>query len=104
MSSSGTIKKFFHEKGFGFISPDEGGDDVFVHVKDNGGDDAWTNVNQGDAVRYDAEWDDRKGKYKAANVTGDSIGGGGGGGGGSWGKSGGGGGGRDSPYGGGGGW
>mmetsp|Transcript_96380 Transcript_96380/g.254550 ORF Transcript_96380/g.254550 Transcript_96380/m.254550 type:complete len:96 (-) Transcript_96380:102-389(-) len=85
MSSSGTIKKFFTDKGFGFITPDDGSEDVFVHVKDNGGDDAFANVNPGDAVRYDAEWDDRKGKYKAANVSGSTIGGGGGG----WGKGGG---------------
>merc|ERR1712118_641126 len=89
MSSTGTIKKFFQDKGFGFITPDDGGEDVFVHVKDNGGDDAFSGVSAGDAVTYDAEWDDRKGKYKAANVSGPTIGGGGGGGGGSWGKGGG---------------
>mmetsp|Transcript_113270 Transcript_113270/g.178164 ORF Transcript_113270/g.178164 Transcript_113270/m.178164 type:complete len:101 (-) Transcript_113270:244-546(-) len=97
MSSKGTIKKFFTDKGFGFITPDDGSEDVFVHVKENGGDDAWSNVQAGDAVKYDAEWDDRKGKYKAANVTGDTIGGGGGGGG-SWGSSGGGGGGGGDRY------
>merc|ERR1719396_321404 len=88
MSSSGTIKKLFTDKEFGFIiTPDDGSEDVFVHVKENGGDDAFANVNAGDAVQYDAEWDDRKGKYKAINVTGSTIGGGGGGG--SWGKGGG---------------
>mmetsp|Transcript_48192 Transcript_48192/g.124973 ORF Transcript_48192/g.124973 Transcript_48192/m.124973 type:complete len:101 (+) Transcript_48192:113-415(+) len=90
MSSSGTFKNFFTEKGWGFITPDDGSEDVFVHVKENGGDDAFCNVQAGDAVRYDAEYDDRKGKYKAVNVSGSTIGGGGGGGGGgSWGKGGG---------------
>merc|ERR1712151_606826 len=98
MAQKGTIKKFFNDKGFGFITPDDGSEDAFFHVKDNGGDDAFSNVNAGDAVQFDTEWNDRKGKYNAINVTGDTIGGGGGGG---YGKAGGGkGGDRSSPYGG----
>mmetsp|Transcript_85985 Transcript_85985/g.148825 ORF Transcript_85985/g.148825 Transcript_85985/m.148825 type:complete len:103 (+) Transcript_85985:118-426(+) len=99
MAQTGTIKKFFHDKGFGFITPDDGSEDAFFHVKDNGGDDAFADVNAGDAVSFDTEWNDRKGKYNAINVTGDTISNGGGGGG--YGKSGGGkGGDRYSPYGG----
>jgi CspA family cold shock protein len=47
--SNGTVKFFNDGKGFGFITPDDGGKDVFVHV--NG-----LNVNsitEGDKVSYD---------------------------------------------------
>ncbi|CAK0900045.1 unnamed protein product [Prorocentrum cordatum] len=74
MSSRGTLKNFFEEKGFGFITPDDGSEDVFAHVKENP---ALNDCQQGDSVSYDAEYDDRKGKYKAVNVN--SGGGGGGG-------------------------
>ena len=66
MSCVGTIRKVFTGKGFGFISPDDGGDDVFVHVKDNPD---LVGCQAGDAVRYDLEWDDHKGKYKGTNLT-----------------------------------
>merc|ERR1712224_150752 len=94
MSQSGTIKKFFEDKGFGFVTPDDGSEDVFVHVKDNPDLDG---CGPGNACMFDSEWDDRKGKYKGTNVsfTGAKSGGGGKGGG----KGGGGG---YSPYGGGG--
>merc|ERR1712046_205422 len=82
MSQTGTIKKFFNDKGFGFITPDDGSEELFFHVKENGGDDAFSNVNAGDAVNFDSEWNDRKGKSQAVNVSGPTIGGGGGGGGG----------------------
>merc|ERR1712194_924334 len=78
MSSKGTLKNFFEEKGFGFITPDDGGDDCFAHVKDSP---ALENCQKGDSVNFDKVWDDRKGKYKAENVSGGSGGGGGGGGG-----------------------
>mmetsp|Transcript_16108 Transcript_16108/g.12904 ORF Transcript_16108/g.12904 Transcript_16108/m.12904 type:complete len:92 (-) Transcript_16108:193-468(-) len=76
MSSSGTLKNFFEEKGFGFVTPDDGSEDVFVHVKDNPD---LQYCQKGDTVSFDKEWDDRKHKYKGMNL---SSGGGGGGGGG----------------------
>jgi CspA family cold shock protein len=48
--SNGTVKFFNNSKGFGFITPEEGGKDVFVHV--NG---LVDEINEGDKVSYDVE-------------------------------------------------
>lgn len=48
--SNGTVKFFNRSKGFGFITPDEGGKDVFVHQ--NGLTDE---IDEGDKVSYDVE-------------------------------------------------
>ncbi|MDA3866342.1 MAG: cold-shock protein [Salinivirgaceae bacterium] len=48
--SNGTVKFFNNSKGFGFITPDEGGKDVFVHA--NG---LVDEINEGDKVDYDVE-------------------------------------------------
>lgn len=48
--SNGTVKFFNNSKGFGFITPDEGGKDVFVHA--NG---LVDEINEGDKVSYDVE-------------------------------------------------
>ncbi len=57
---SGTIKWFSNKKGYGFITPDSGGDDAFVHitaVQDAG----LKFINEGQRVSYDiAERNDRK--------------------------------------------
>mmetsp|Transcript_53875 Transcript_53875/g.136058 ORF Transcript_53875/g.136058 Transcript_53875/m.136058 type:complete len:160 (+) Transcript_53875:50-529(+) len=74
---SGTMKRWNSDKGFGFIQPSDGGDDVFCHVSallDGEG-----SVFEGDKVSFAIEYDDRKGKDRAAKV---SVSGGGGGGGG----------------------
>ena len=48
--SNGTVKFFNNAKGFGFITPDEGGKDVFVHQN------ALTEeINEGDKVSFDIE-------------------------------------------------
>lgn len=62
--ASGTVKKWKGEGAYGFIVPDEGGDDVFVHVSNiNGG----VQLNEGDRVTFDTE-DSPKGIH-AVNVT-----------------------------------
>mmetsp|Transcript_2699 Transcript_2699/g.5822 ORF Transcript_2699/g.5822 Transcript_2699/m.5822 type:complete len:110 (+) Transcript_2699:70-399(+) len=97
MASTGTVKKFVEEKGFGFITPDEGGEDVFIHLRQCNGAER---LNEGDRVSYDLVWNDRQGKMQGQNCTvqggeggsggGDygGYGGGYGGGGGDWGKGG----------------
>lgn len=60
--SNGTVKFFNDSKGYGFITPDEGGKDVFVHV--NGLND---DIAEGDKVSYDVE-EGRKGP-NAINVS-----------------------------------
>jgi CspA family cold shock protein len=60
--SNGTVKFFNDAKGFGFITPDDGGKDVFVHV--NGLTDE---IREGDKVAFDVE-EGKKG-LNAVNVT-----------------------------------
>ncbi|MDW8850680.1 cold-shock protein [Flavobacterium sp. MMLR14_040] len=58
----GTVKFFNEEKGFGFITPSNGGAEVFVHVSG-----LTENIAQNDAVRYDIQ-EGRKGP-NAVNVV-----------------------------------
>jgi len=60
--NNGTVKFFNDGKGFGFITPDDGGKDVFVHVNGLNG----TTITEGDKVSYDTE-EGRKG-LNAVNV------------------------------------
>mmetsp|Transcript_1896 Transcript_1896/g.5566 ORF Transcript_1896/g.5566 Transcript_1896/m.5566 type:complete len:153 (+) Transcript_1896:88-546(+) len=73
---SGVMVRWNAEKGFGFIKPDNGGDDLFCHV--TGLRDGDGSVRDGDAVTFREEYDDRKGKDRAVDVQ---VSGGGGGGG-----------------------
>eukprot|EP00931_Biecheleriopsis_adriatica_P019913 TRINITY_DN1343_c0_g1_i3.p1 TRINITY_DN1343_c0_g1~~TRINITY_DN1343_c0_g1_i3.p1 ORF type:complete len:182 (-),score=45.49 TRINITY_DN1343_c0_g1_i3:158-703(-) len=72
----GTMVRWHDDKGFGFIKPNDGSDDVFCHVSallDGDG-----SVRDGDEVSFKVEYDDRKGKDRAKDV--ERVGGGGGGG------------------------
>lgn len=57
----GTVKFFADQKGFGFITPDDGGKDVFVHSSA-----CSQPITEGDKVTFDIEDSDRG--PKAANV------------------------------------
>lgn len=63
----GTVKFFNQDKGFGFSTPDEGGQDVFVHVSAVQGS---TLLRDGQKVSYEVGQDRKTGKSKAENVRG----------------------------------
>ena len=53
--AQGTVKFFLAKKGFGFIQPDVGGEDVFVHyaeIKDDGSTNKFKMLYEGDRVEY----------------------------------------------------
>ena len=65
--ASGTVKWFDPAKGFGFIQPDEGGSDVFVHVSavERSG---LSGLNEGQRVSFEQEQDRRSGKMSASEL------------------------------------
>ena len=65
--ATGTVKFFNQAKGFGFIAPDDGGADVFVHVSavERSGLDG---LNDGDQVAFELEQDRRSGKLAAVDL------------------------------------
>ena len=62
----GTVKWFNEEKGYGFITPDDGGDDIFVHFSGIAGE-GFKYLEEGDRVSYEATRG-RKG-MQAENVS-----------------------------------
>jgi CspA family cold shock protein len=66
--SSGTVKWFNTAKGFGFIQPDDGGSDVFVHISavEQAG---LRGLNEGDQVQFELEQDRRSGKLSAGQLV-----------------------------------
>jgi cold shock protein len=65
--TQGTVKWFNGQKGFGFIQPDDGGKDVFVHISavERAG---MTNLNEGQKVSFEVVADRRSGKSSADNL------------------------------------
>jgi CspA family cold shock protein len=65
--AAGTVKFYNSAKGYGFIQPDDGGKDVFVHVTalERAGIHA---LAEGQKVSFDIETDRRTGKTSAANI------------------------------------
>lgn len=64
----GTVKWFSDQKGFGFITPDDDGDELFVHqsgIRSEG----FRSLAEGEAVEFDVE-SGNDGRSKAVNVTG----------------------------------
>jgi CspA family cold shock protein len=65
--ASGTVKFYNSAKGYGFIQPDDGGKDVFVHTTalERAG---IRNLVEGQKVSFDVEADRRTGKTSATNI------------------------------------
>lgn len=64
--AKGKVKWFNATKGFGFIQPDSGGNDVFVHISAVEGA-GLRGLNEGQAVSFDLE-EDRRGRSSATNL------------------------------------
>ncbi len=67
MAKTGTVKWFNGQKGYGFIAPDDGTKDVFVHisaVERSGMDD----LREGQKVSFEEEKDNKSGKFSAVSL------------------------------------
>jgi cold shock protein len=65
--ATGTVKFFNIQKGFGFIQPEGGGGDVFVHISavERAG---LSTLNECQRVNFDVETDQKRGKMNATNI------------------------------------
>eukprot|EP00747_Dinoflagellata_sp_TGD_P165299 gnl/TRDRNA2_/TRDRNA2_186387_c0_seq1.p1 gnl/TRDRNA2_/TRDRNA2_186387_c0~~gnl/TRDRNA2_/TRDRNA2_186387_c0_seq1.p1 ORF type:complete len:679 (+),score=148.87 gnl/TRDRNA2_/TRDRNA2_186387_c0_seq1:65-2101(+) len=65
-SGTGVLMRWMPDRGFGFIKPSEGGEDLFTHVSSLVDGDG--SVQEGNKVTFVPQWNDRKGKYDAGEV------------------------------------
>jgi CspA family cold shock protein len=63
----GTVKWFSAEKGYGFITNENGGEDVFVHFSGIAGE-GYRSLQEGQQVTFDIETDTKNNKPTAVNV------------------------------------
>jgi len=66
--TQGTVKWFNSQKGFGFIQPDDGSKDVFVHISavERAG---MSTLHEGQKVSYEVVADRKTGKFSAQNLA-----------------------------------
>ena len=66
--NTGTVKFYNGQKGYGFIAPDDGGNDVFIHATalERAG---MGELSEGQKVSFDTAVDERSGKTAVDNIT-----------------------------------
>ena len=66
--TTGTVKWFNPTKGYGFIAPDDGGNDVFLHISavERAG---LSSPNEGDKLNFELERDSKSGKMSAGKLS-----------------------------------
>ena len=65
--ATGKVKWFNDQKGYGFIKPDEGGQDIFVHISavERSG---LRSLKEDQAIQYELYTDERRGKTSAVDL------------------------------------